>query len=303
MTTGSGRNAAEKLARLRVEGGFFRVRDVCRFAVKGRDRLRYLNGQVSNDLRKLKTGEAMQACVLSAKGKLDAVIFVWEGAEEFIVEADGALADGLGARLDRYIVADDVAIEPLPIEPRLHLFGPAAETFDAAHAEAVRISRIGAPGIDFSASLDVVPGELQEADDELKLLLRIERRLPAWGSELSADTLPAEAGLDATSVDFSKGCYIGQEVVSRIKSVGHANRTLETAIAAAGQSLRSGMELFALDGPDRAIGRITSAAHHFELSKDVALCYVRRGVAHGADLIARDAGQTTDVTLCPLPVS
>ena len=56
--------------------------------------------------------------------------------------------------------------------------------------------------------------------------LRIELGSPAWGSELSEDTLPPEAGLELTHIDYHKGCYIGQEVISRLKSVGHVNRTL-----------------------------------------------------------------------------
>ena len=69
-----------RIEQLREQGGAFAIADVARFAITGADRLRYLNGQVSSDLRKLVPGRAMQACVLSAKGKLDAVVWMWSDA-------------------------------------------------------------------------------------------------------------------------------------------------------------------------------------------------------------------------------
>ncbi len=66
---------------------------------------------------------------------------------------------------------------------------------------------------------------MEARSDEIELL-RIERGIPRWGNELSEDTLPQEAGLDEMAVDFKKGCYVGQEVVSRIHSVGRVNRRL-----------------------------------------------------------------------------
>ena len=65
---------------------------------------------------------------------------------------------------------------------------------------------------------------MEAGKDEIELL-RIERGIPRWGNELSEDTLPQEAGLDEIAVDFKKGCYVGQEVVSRIDSVGRVNQT------------------------------------------------------------------------------
>jgi folate-binding protein YgfZ len=281
------------LRRLREEGGRFPITGRARFAVTGADRLRYLNGQVSNDLRKLEPGAAMPACVLSAKGRLDALVFVWIDGERLIVESDAELAEALGARLERYVVADDVVIEPLALEAEIHIFGPAAT------AGGRKISRIGAPGLDLPAT--AAPSAIAEALPELLELLRIERRIPAWGHELGPDTLPAEAGLDRIAVDFYKGCYIGQEVVSRIQSVGHANRSLHSFRTADERLPAIGAPLFEIGKPGHPAGVVTSAALHFELSCGTGLCYIKRGVDPASLLETAPAPAPIRIQLCQLP--
>lgn len=258
--------------RLRSDGGGYGVRGIARFAVTGADRLRYLNGQVSNDLRKLVPGTAMQACILSAKGRLDAVVWIWIDGESLIVECEGSLAEQLAVRLERYIVADDVEVTPLEMPRVFHVFGAAAEGRNG-----LRIERMGVPGVDVS---EPVAGDAA-SDDEIERL-RIERCIPRWGAELGPDTLPAEAGLESMAVDFHKGCYIGQEVVSRIRSVGHANRALRVFDVVEGEPPRVGDQFF-LPGPvGRPDGEVTSV--DFGLSSAIGLCYIRRGTPEGAVL-------------------
>ena len=85
----------ERLRALRRDGGFFVLDERTRVRVTGADRLRYLNGQLSNDLRRLVTGEAMPALLLTAKGKLCADVYVWIDGESIIVEADVSLEEAL----------------------------------------------------------------------------------------------------------------------------------------------------------------------------------------------------------------
>ena len=254
------------------------MRDVVRFAVTGGDRLRYLNGQVSNDLRKLQPGEAMQACILSAKGRLDGVLWLWLEPERIVVEGDAQLAEALAARLERYVVADDVEIAPLSIDTEIHVFGATAERF-VANSGARKIARLHQLGVDLPFSK--VDDLLEATPDEVERL-RIERGVPRWGAELGAETLPAEARLDVTAVDFHKGCYIGQEVVSRIKSVGHANRALRVFELITGSPPSAGAEFFLPGETERAAATVTSV--HFALSPAVGLCYIKRGTSEGAVL-------------------
>lgn len=252
-----------RLARLRRAGGFYAPKDRLRLCVTGADRVRYLNGQVSNDLRRLTPGVALAALVLTAKGKLCGDVLVWAEGEALIVEADAALGKTLPARLERYAIADDVAFEVLPSTPRRHVFGPAAEGL-----EGVRISRLGIEGLD----VDTPPPGMFEATAEEVEALRIERGVPQWGRELNEDILPQEAGLERAAVDFHKGCYVGQEVVSRIQSVGRVNRLLGGFWGDFPPEKASTLSLAAADGTKA--GHLTSAIRHPETGRTAALGYL-----------------------------
>ena len=105
-----------------------------------------------------------------------------------------------------------------------------------------------------------IPDELSVFSDYGANRIRIANGVPKWGVELTPDTLPAEAGLDVNAIDFHKGCYIGQEVISRIKSVGRVNRKLVRLRASddhRGAELAPGQILF--DG-DKEVGSLTSVA-------------------------------------------
>jgi tRNA-modifying protein YgfZ len=270
----------QRLRGLRHEGGFFVLGPRTRVRVTGADRLRYLNGQLSNDLRSLVPGEAMAALLLTAKGKLCADVFVWIDAESLIVEADAALAEALVARLERYAVSDDVAFELLPPPgAHSHAFGPVS-----LGREGLRIRRLGVDGVDTV----ILPNGLQEATGDEIELLRIERGLPRWGSELSEDTLPQEVGLDRIAVDFNKGCYVGQEVVSRIHSVGRVNRHL-CGFVGNFDPLLAGAASLVNAGGQRS-GRLTSAACHPELRKTVALGLLQGQPAESSFTLQDESG-------------
>ena len=253
---------ASRLSLLRRQGGSFLVGPRARVRISGADSLRYLNGQVSNDLRRLKAGEAMAALVLTAKGQLCADVFVWREAEAFVLEADGSLEDSLSQRLERYAIADDVSFEVLEQNPsRCHVFGPELP-------DGLVITRIGVRGVD----TDSVPAGMMEASPGEMDLLRIERGIPEWGRELTPGILPQEAGLDRTAVDFHKGCYVGQEVVSRIESVGRVNRRLCGWIGNFDPLLA--VSAAVCSGGGEKVGTITTAAVHPELEKSVALGFL-----------------------------
>ena len=270
----------ERLHALRREGGFFRLGERTRVRVTGADRLRYLNGQLSNDLRRLVPGEAMPALLLTAKGKLCADVFVWLDGESLIVEADVALKEVVPARLERYAVSDDVAFELLaPVTESCHIFGAVSTRRDG-----LRIRRLGIEGVDIASP----PNDLREAGPDEVELLRIERGLPRWGKELSEETLPQEVGLDRVAVDFNKGCYVGQEVVSRIHSVGRLNRHLCGFVGDFDPSVAGTATLVDADG--RKSGRLTSAKLHPELQKAVALGFLQGQLTESSFALRDESG-------------
>src|SRR2546421_9414814 len=90
---------------------FLDLSERAKFRITGNDRLRFLNGQITNDLRKASETIAVEACVLNAKGKTNAHIFVSALGESFLVDAELELRETLRNRLERYVIADDVQIE------------------------------------------------------------------------------------------------------------------------------------------------------------------------------------------------
>jgi folate-binding protein YgfZ len=269
-----------RLSTLRREGGFFFPGPRTRVRVTGADRLRYLNGQLSNDLRRLAPGEAMASLILTAKGKLCADVFVWIDAESLVVEGPASLQETLPARLERYAVSDDVEFELMPQDPqRCHVFASSSPA-----GGGLRIRRLGVKGIDVCGA----PESLLEASDDEIELLRIERGIPRWGNELSEETLPQEAGLDQIAVDFKKGCYVGQEVVSRIHSVGRVNRHL-CGFVGDFDPLK-GRTAALLASNDHKVGRLTSAAYHPELQQTVSLGYVHAQVPDSSFTVVDESG-------------
>jgi folate-binding protein YgfZ len=277
-------------AEARARGAVIDLSVRAKWHLTGADRVRYLNGQVTNDIRRAAGDSAMVACVTTAKGRLCGVVYISAAADFLRVDAEGELREALTARLERYIIADDVTLEDVTEQECLfHVLPAGGEKPVIDGAEVRGANRFGRAGFDviapqaehgrvtesLSAGHALLPGEIAE-------VLRIEAGAPRWGAELTEETLPAEAGLDGTAIDFHKGCYIGQEVISRIKSVGHVNRQL-TGLAA-DAPLAPGMTLH--DGAGTAVGEITSAGWSFGLESWAGLGYLKRGFA-GAALDAR----------------
>ena len=301
-----------------AENLFLDLSDRTKLRLTGEDRLRFLNGQVSNDMRRAKADEAVYTGVMTIKGKLCADAFVHVEGEALLVDADGELRESLAARLEKYIIADDVQVEDVTDQVGLfHLLDFYDEPGNTAvpklpsvlreigpGVRGVRATRLGRPGMDviFDAALDsIVRAQMHHArytllNEDAAEAMRILMGVPRWGAELDESVLPAEAGIEERAVSFSKGCYIGQEVVSRVRSVGHVNRQLRGFRATDASPLYAGMRLHATDAAGtvgKEVGRITSAAPSAGHggAAFVALGYVRRE--------AGDAGTTLAAVLPP----
>ena len=271
--------------------------DRVKLRLTGADRVRYLNGQITANVLQLKPGESRPACVTTAKGRLCADIFVHATADALFVDADAAVRETLPPRLERYIISDDATLADVSEEMRLvHLIGAAIERTDLFEGAAFvsRANRLGRPGLDVwmdAAAFEKVAHDFPVLDEPLLESLRIEAGIPRWGRELDENTLPPEAGLERTHIDYDKGCYIGQEVISRLKSIGHVNRRLAGFLALDDAPLAPAMRLFSLDADAAEIGVLTSAAWSFALERHAALGYLKRGSPMG-ELRARADGET-----------
>ncbi len=260
---------------------FFDFSRRTKLRIRGNDRLRFLNGQVTNDLRKASESAAMEACVLNAKGKMNAHIFVSTGPDCFFVDADPELRERLWARLERYVIADDVQIDDLTDQLSIfHVLSPVAPTL--SNCRLVSARRFSDAAWDIwtdRAAHDAVSQHLSSRfevlDSSAAEIMRIEQGIPRWGRELTEEIIPIEANLEERAISYEKGCYIGQEVISRLKMSGQTNKRLRGLISLREVPLGPGMKLAATSGKE--VGWITSATRSQRIGKEIALGYVKRG--------------------------
>src|ERR1700682_4115395 len=160
----------------------------------GPDAARYLNGPVTNDVAGLADGKACYAAVCTAKGRMEGDVSITLHAGEFYLDADPALRESLGARLEKYLIADDAAFEDISdLWSLSHIFGTTPPPAPEA-GFVIAYPRFGVPGHDVWVAnrSPVIVGAIVEAD--VLETLRMEHGIPRWGAELTTATLPPEAG-------------------------------------------------------------------------------------------------------------
>jgi folate-binding protein YgfZ len=293
------------------QGTFLDISERAKFQITGTDRFRFLNGQITNDLRKASETVAIEACVLNAKGKMNAHIFVSALGGCFSVDAEPELRETLRTRVERYVIADDVHIKDVSDQFSLfHVLSEKSPTPE--HGRIVAVRRFAEQGWDIwsdAARHDAVRQQLSSAfrfvDSTAAEIMRIEQGIPRWGSELTEEIIPIEADLEQRTVDYEKGCYIGQEVISRIKMSGQTNKRLCGLISINDVRLQPGMKLEAPSTPGKEVGWLTSATRSERLGKEIALGYVKRGFnSPGTKLdafSAENSARPIPVEVVPLP--
>ena len=266
--------------------------------VAGGDRVRFLNGQVTADVRKATRSSAIEMCVLDTKGKMNAQSFLFDSADSFLLDADPELKEALQPRLERYVIADDVAIEDVSDQLSIfHVVSEAAPTLPTAKwiVSARRFVQSGwdvwVDASEHEATLQQLSTTFDFCDSNCAEVFRIEQGIPRWGRELTSDIIPVEANLEERAIDYEKGCYVGQEVISRMKMSGQRNKKLCGLLSAGNVALAAGMDLMPTLEQGKRVGWITSAGRSEKLGKEIALGYVKRGFnAAGNRLEAIKAG-------------
>ncbi len=253
----------------------------CLLSFRGPDAERYLNGQLTQDVRD--PGErALPSCITDAKGRLQAFVHVFRGPDQALwVEAPAEQEEELEQRLTRYLIADDVEVERVSSHWELvH----AIEGWDSPLPPGVFLresNRIQDHGADLWLPAGTVV-EIDAVSDAEAETRRITARIPGWGRELTAGMLPPEAGLDRNAISYHKGCYIGQEVLSRIKTAGRLNRRL--AALRVDPGCVAGDRLGEIGAP-REAGMLTSVAPWpDEAGTHAALGYLDKSAFDAAEL-------------------
>jgi len=308
-----------------------------RLCLTGADRVRLLNGQVTNDLKVLTPGQGCAAAFCSPKGRLVADVHVYVLPEELLLDFEPGLSTALIQRLEHHIVAEDVqVVDVTPYYGLLTVQGPKAaevlarlELFPTLPTESLRFatvsdptlgdiylmhrSRCGFAGFDLfvpTAALGAVLDKLVAACrdvggrisgfDALDLA-RFEAGIPRFPVDMDETNLPPEAGLDQSAISYSKGCYTGQETIARIRTYGQVVKALRgIRLADVLPSLPEKGSKLVKDG--REVGYVTSAKFSPSLQANLALGYVRREAnAVGTDLVVRTPAGESPARVVELP--
>lgn len=294
---------------------FLDLSERAKFRITGTDRLRFLNGQITNDLRKASETSGIEACILNAKGKTDAHIFVSALEQSFLVDGAVDLRETIKVRLERYVIADDVQIKDVTDQFSLfHMLSQQPAALESGRIVSVR--RFAEPGWDIWAEAARHGALLQELslrwtlpDSDAAEVMRIEQGIPRWGRELTEEIIPIEANLEQRTIDYQKGCYIGQEVISRMKMSGQTSKRVCGLISVDDIPLQPGMKLVCPSAPVKEVGWITSTTRSERIGKEIALGYVKRGFnSAGTRLDAFTTGdsapkpvETIPIEVVPLP--
>ena len=266
-------------------------RDVVRCS--GKDAATFLQGQITQDVVAMIDGESRWSLVLQPQGKVEALVRVSRlGPEELILDVAAGHAESMLARLNRFKLRVVCEFERLDGWRCLSVRGPGSDEVDTSSAAIATKPRWpGVEGIDLLGPEVVMPAGI-ELDPQGIELARIRAGVPEAGSELDESTIPAEAGvwLIESTVSFTKGCYVGQELVARVDSRGSNTprrlRHIQLDAFEAPSALSPGAELTSEDGD--IVGTITS------ISGNDALAYVRRAIEPGARVTVAATAATVE---------
>ncbi|HEX4662972.1 MAG TPA: folate-binding protein, partial [Terriglobales bacterium] len=304
---------------LRSRCGVYDLSDRAKISVTGGDRVRWLNGMASNNIRDLAVGHGVYAFLLNAQGRIQADLYAYNFGDSFILDVDGRHVERVLSHFDKFIIMDDVEVKT--ISQTLTAIGVAGPKSQ----EILRQAGIEAPGLaplqfcsptcncdcgctqctlvrgdspagtayeiwlapdkkkptwDALVAAGATPVDMHAAE-----LFRISLGVPQFGTDIRERDLPQETG-QTRALNFTKGCYLGQEIVERIRSRGAVHRQF-TAFKVEGPLPEPGTKIVATE---KEVGEVTSSAVLPLPSGDtpVALGYLRREAAE-KELLAGSA--------------
>ena len=268
-----------------------------RLCLTGADRQTFINGQVTNNVKELRVGQGCYAALANAKGKMTCDLNIFILADEILLDFEPGLVAKVSERLEKYIIADDVQIVDASSSFGLvSVLGPKAistceslgwrvpkNSFGIELQDSVYVAnapRLGAPAVDIYFPVESVNvfGKLKSAgidasSAEAFEIARVEQGIPRFGVDMDENTLAPEA-LGENAISYSKGCYIGQEVIARIRTYGQVAKALRGLRFDPGASVPKSGDKIHHDGKE--VGWITSAIFSPKLECPIALDYVRK---------------------------
>lgn len=320
---------------MRTSVGLFDCSYWGKVLLTGKDRASFLHRITSNDVVTLKPGEGSYNTILTPKGRMLSSFWVHVLGEALFLEAEGIAAGSLVSLLDQYKFTEVVGMEDVtgrwgglllagPSAPRCvaRLVGsdppplaPGASFEAQLSGEKVYVVHRPATGLpEFTLYVreegikglwDAVlqAGEawgIRPVGWRSVEILRIEAGLPRFGSDMDDFIIPVEAGLEEQAISYTKGCYVGQEVIARIKTYGHVNKRLMGLRVEGDRLPATGSKI--IDPEGKEVGWITSAVFSPGLGGVIALGYVRpQAASEGAAVSVAVDDRRTEATVSRLP--
>ena len=289
--------------------------------LSGPDHIKFLQGMLTNDVKEKKPGTGVYAAMLTPKGKMISDMRVFKKQDSVYIDTEPGASADIAQLLNKFRLSYKVKVLDVTEDYCVfHVCGPGGREFiekrlgidveeikqydhrSCVEADAIKINRTGQAGFDILFenrfaekiwnSLVEKPPVAQLSGQDALEVLRIEAGIPIYGKDMDTSTIPIEAGIwDA--LDFEKGCYVGQEVVARIKWRGKVNWHLAYF---EGQSEGRALPGDTLWVKEKKVGRITSSAQSPSLGKNISIGYIRREFLdfQGEITVCRD--QYTDKT-------
>jgi len=284
------------------------------FSITGRDRVRWLNGMVTNNIRDLAEGQGVYSFVLNSQGHILGDLYVFNHGENMFAEIESSQAETLLQILRRYIIMDKVEIAGLSEQAQIiSLAGPKSSEVLAAAGLPADLTQLQLAEFDFGGTkLSMVRGDnpcvpdyeiwaprqqieaiwnsltsagAENVEARALEMFRILCGIPKVDQNIRERTLPSETEQER-ALNFNKCCYIGQEIVERVRSRGNVHRTfagfeVEGPVPTAGTKIQSAA---------KDVGELTSIAPDPLRQKQVALGFIRKeALTNGQQLVAGEA--------------
>ncbi len=281
---------------LRSDAAWIDLSQRGKIRVTGEDRARLLHAMSTNHIEGLPAGDGLYAFFLNAQGRILADAFIYNLGEAILLDTEAEVSGKLLEHLDKYIIADDVTLEnetgkwtaiglegPKSLERAASLGIPVPEKQYGWTAYGkgfvVRVASATPDGLRIflpSEDREALIGQLNsaaiaEAGADEARTVRLENGIPRYGDDIWERFLVHETQA-LHGVHFSKGCYLGQEIVERVRSRGQVHRLLSPVRIKAQQPVAPGTKLIA---GDAAAAEVTSSAYSPALGEVVGLAYVR----------------------------
>jgi len=307
---------------IRLRCGYLPLEKEAVLILAGEDRKGWLQGQVTNDLHHFQSGSSIAFCLCTPTGQIEAICTMWAFPDHFVITCDANSAEAVVRRVKKNVIMEDVRIERSDLQlitlqgpdttselgslARLPNLDTGVITIEGEEVSVMRSNRTGSGGWDLllpqnaTKALAKIESVFAPIYLEAYRVCRLEAGYPTEGVDTDSKTMPPELGpaFEAQHVSYKKGCYSGQEVLMRIHSRGHTNRTWMAL--ASEEPIPAGAAIRSAARPDA--GFVTSSGFSPEFG-DIAGAMLRNEAAiPGETVHVVIDGREIEARVYPMPL-